>query len=72
MQAITKSFKLGRTSKDSTTYVERFSDDLIENAIQSMQQLTLDDFLWHSQSVERHVKLVAEVVASVFGEEMDI
>ena len=43
------------------------SDDLIENAIQNIQTLTLDDFPYHSQSLERHVKLVTEA-ASAFGE----
>ena len=43
-------------------------DYLIENAIQNMQKLKPDDFLCHSRSVERHVKLVTEAAASIFGE----
>ena len=48
------------------------SDDLIENAIQHMQKLALDEFPCHSQSVERHVKLVTEATAFVLEDEMDI
>ena len=53
------------------------SDDDIENAIQIPQKRTLDDldtlrtiddFLCHTQIVERHVKMVTEAAASVCGD----
>lgn len=44
------------------------SDDEIEKAIQIPQKWTLDDFPCHTQSVERHVKMVTEAAASVCGD----
>ena len=44
-------------------------DDEIEKAIQIPQKWTLDDFPCHTQSVERHVKMVPEAAAaSVCGD----
>ena len=43
-------------------------DDEIENAIKSPRKWTLDDFPCHSQSVERHVKLVTEAAQAVCGD----
>ena len=33
-----------------------------------MQKLTLDNFLYYFQSVERHVKLVTKAAGFIFGE----
>ena len=44
------------------------SDDEIDRAIQTPHKWTLDDFPCHTQSVERHVKMVTEAASSVCGD----
>ena len=47
--------------------LQNISDDEIEAAIQVPRKWTLEEYPCHTQSVERHVKVVTEAAASVCG-----
>ena len=44
------------------------TDEEIDSAIETGQTWTLDNFPCHTQAVERHVKLVTEMAATLYGE----
>ena len=45
------------------------TDDELDSVIETAKRWKLDDFPCHTQSVERHVKVVTEAAGAVCGEQ---